>query len=239
MNNFFGEGSPYLRHPLLTIERTERELDEIAALVGTLEVDVLDVGCGFGRHAVALAARGARVTAIDPSGPMIDAARAGARAAGQSIDVAQTDAVGLDAFERFDLAISLFTSFGQLASADGGGSSVHADVLAAVYRALRPGGHLLVELPDRPRAVAALTATEQLGPTLVTRRLDETTSVIHEQFVTETGATFDLVYEVFSADELVALVEGAGFTVVSLRGRGLVEPPMTMMTLLARRPPMQ
>lgn len=236
MNNFFGDGSPYLQHPLLTTERTERELDEIVALVGALDVDVLDVGCGFGRHAVALAARGARVTAIDPSGAMVDAARAAATAAGQSIDVAQTDAVGLAAVERFDLAISLFTSFGQLASADGGGRSVHADTLAAVYRALRPGGRFVVELPDRPRAVAALKATEQLGPTLATRRFDEATSVISEQFVTGTGATFDLFYEVFSADELVALAEGAGFTVESLRERGLVEPPMTMMTLLARKP---
>jgi SAM-dependent methyltransferase len=237
VNNFFGEGSPYLHHPLLTTERTERELDEIATLVGALDVDVLDVGCGFGRHAVGLAARGARVTAIDPSGAMIDAARAAADAAGQSIHVEQADAVGLDALECFDLAISLFTSFGQLSSADGGGRSVHADALAAVYGALRPGGRFLVELPDRPRAVAALKATEQLGPTLATRRFDEATSVISEQFVTETGATFDLFYEVFSADELVALVEGAGFMVESLRDRGLVEPPMTMMTLLARRPP--
>ena len=236
VNNFFGEGSPYLGHPLLTPERTERELDELLALVGTLDVEVLDVGCGFGRHAVAMAALGARVTAIDPSGSMIQAARERADVTGQRVDFAQTDAVGLDVHESFDLVVSLFTSFGQLESADSGGRLVHAGVMTAMYRALRPGGRLLIEVPDRHRAVAAMAASEQLGPTQVTRRFDAATSVICEQFATQTGAIYDLFYEVFSSDELVALAEAAGFTVVEVRHRGLVEPPMTMMTMLAKRP---
>lgn len=43
---------------------------------------VLDAGCGSGRYAVALAARGAEVTGLDLAPSMVDMAKAAARAAG-------------------------------------------------------------------------------------------------------------------------------------------------------------
>jgi ubiquinone/menaquinone biosynthesis C-methylase UbiE len=59
-------------NPLLALEEPEvdRALGEVAGL------DVLDVGTGTGRHAIRLAARGARVTAVDFSEPMLERARA-------------------------------------------------------------------------------------------------------------------------------------------------------------------
>ena len=35
VQSFFGEGSPYLAHPLLTAERTSAEIDAIEAIVGS------------------------------------------------------------------------------------------------------------------------------------------------------------------------------------------------------------
>ena len=59
-------------NPLLALEEPEadRALGEVTGL------DVLDVGTGTGRHALRLAARGARVTAIDFSDEMLAKARA-------------------------------------------------------------------------------------------------------------------------------------------------------------------
>jgi 2-polyprenyl-3-methyl-5-hydroxy-6-metoxy-1,4-benzoquinol methylase len=37
--------------------------------------DVLDLGCGTGRLAIALSRRGYRVTGVDPAGPSLDVAR--------------------------------------------------------------------------------------------------------------------------------------------------------------------
>ena len=48
-------------------------VEELLAVVDGLEV--LDVGCGTGRHALSLASRGARVTAVDFSDRMLERAR--------------------------------------------------------------------------------------------------------------------------------------------------------------------
>src|SRR5947209_15724106 len=48
----------------------------VRAAVGNVkDLDVLDLGCGTGRHAIWLAGAGARVTAIDFSPGMLDEAR--------------------------------------------------------------------------------------------------------------------------------------------------------------------
>lgn len=58
-------------NPLIALE--ERHLPGLIGEVAGL--DVADVGCGTGRHAVRLAAAGARVTAVDFSDRMLEAAR--------------------------------------------------------------------------------------------------------------------------------------------------------------------
>jgi ubiquinone/menaquinone biosynthesis C-methylase UbiE len=62
-----GEGNPL-------VELEEPELDRRLGEVRGL--DIVDVGCGTGRHALRLAARGARVTAVDFSAGMLARARA-------------------------------------------------------------------------------------------------------------------------------------------------------------------
>jgi ubiquinone/menaquinone biosynthesis C-methylase UbiE len=67
-------------NPLITLEGRH-----IAALLGEVAGrDVLDVGCGTGRHAIPLARAGARVTAVDFSAGMLGEADAKARAEGLS-----------------------------------------------------------------------------------------------------------------------------------------------------------
>ena len=63
-------------NPLIALE--ERHLDLLLGAVDGLAV--VDVGCGTGRHAVRLAAVGARVTALDFSPRMLEVARAKAGA---------------------------------------------------------------------------------------------------------------------------------------------------------------
>jgi malonyl-CoA O-methyltransferase len=60
------------QNPLISLE--EPEVDRLLGDVGGL--DVVDVGCGTGRHALRLAARGANVVGIDFSEGMLARARA-------------------------------------------------------------------------------------------------------------------------------------------------------------------
>ena len=63
----------------------DEEVRAALDLMGIVEpVDVLDFCCGPGRHAVALAREGHRVTGVDRTGPYLDIARKKARTAGVS-----------------------------------------------------------------------------------------------------------------------------------------------------------
>jgi len=70
---------------------------------------VLDVGCGTGSTTAALARRGADCVGIDPSAPMLAAARARMTREGFSADFIQADAqTHMFAPEQFDAVISRF-----------------------------------------------------------------------------------------------------------------------------------
>jgi len=231
---FFSDGSPYLTHPLLTAERTATEIDEVERLVGSVTGRVLDVGCGFGRHCIELASRGADVTGIDPSPTMIDAARARATAADQFADFVCLAAQDMREVARYDLALCLFTTFGQQAAATSDDAS-HVGLLRHTRQALRPGGRMVIELPDRERAIEALVEHEQLGSTQVIRRFDTRSSIVTERFTVDTGAVYVLRYRLFDTTELADLVHDAGFEIENVLHHGLVRPPPTMTTMVARR----
>ena len=106
---------------------------------------VLDLGCGTGDDAIALAETGRVVHAIDPSPRMIERARAkaGARAiAGShlSFDVRAAEDGGFDGGATFDGA---YSDFGALSCTDLG------RVGEALARALKPGARLVLSLIGR------------------------------------------------------------------------------------------
>jgi SAM-dependent methyltransferase len=121
--------------------------DDLAAYVGIAgELGarrVLDVGCGTGCLAIALARTGRIVTAIDPAAASLEVARAkDGRAAVTWIhgDAAQIPAAGAD--------LALMTgNVAQVFLAD----EDWARVLRAIRAALRPGGYLVFETrrPER------------------------------------------------------------------------------------------
>lgn len=89
-------------NPLVILEGPEvaRALGEV------LDLEILDVGCGTGRHAVLLARAGAKVTGVDFSSGMLDKARA--KPGGELVRFIHQDAAGPLPFETgsFDRVIS-------------------------------------------------------------------------------------------------------------------------------------
>jgi 2-polyprenyl-6-hydroxyphenyl methylase/3-demethylubiquinone-9 3-methyltransferase len=119
-------------------------------------LEVLDLGCAGGFMAEALAARGARVTGIDPASEAIEAARAHARAGGVQIayDVGVGEALPYAA-GSFDaiVCVDVLEHVSDL-----------TQVLAEAARVLRPGGMFLFDTINRnPLArLATITVAEDI-----------------------------------------------------------------------------
>ena len=62
---------------------------------------VLELGCGSGRLTILIARAGIEIVGADLSRPMLEAARAKARAAGVEVDLREADMRGFDMPERF------------------------------------------------------------------------------------------------------------------------------------------
>ena len=210
-----------MQHPLLTGERTTAEIDFILAeLALPAGARLLDVGCGFGRHSIELARRGFDVTGIDPAAAMIGAARERARDTAVSVTFQQIPAEQFAAAHPFDAAICLFTTLGQIAAGDDNRGLLHT-----VYHALKPGGQIVIEVPQRDTAAAQLKPAEKFGGgeryTAVTKNFDPTTKNVTEKFLVvtpEQKREYRLRYHLFSFSELSALLTDAGFEITAVYG---------------------
>jgi SAM-dependent methyltransferase len=101
------------------------------------------VGCGQGRHAVALALRGHAVTGLDLSAFLLGRARELAAERGASVTWVRRDMRDLGGLGPFDACVCLHTAFGFF-EGDGDGR-----VLEGVASVLEPGGALMLDL-DNP-----------------------------------------------------------------------------------------
>lgn len=234
--NFFSDNSPFLKHPLLTPERTAQEVDFVLAQLNMQPgARILDVGCGFGRHSVELARRGYQVVGIDPAAAMIKAARTRAREAGVDVDFRQVGGESFVAERPFDAAVCLFTTLGQISE-----TGENSGLVTRVYQGLRPGGRFMVEVPQRETAVRQLKRSERLGGgeryAIVTRQFDAGDNTISELFEIvspEDRRRYLLRYRLYSVAELTHLLQQAGFTVAAsfagYEGRPLQPDSPTML----------
>lgn len=141
---FFDDDYLRLYKPMLTEEITQREVDFIESTLGLPPRSaVLDLACGFGRHAVAMASRGYRVTGVDFNPRYVALAEQAASAAGVEVEWRVGDMRALDEARRYDGAYSYFTSFGYFSDAE------NERVIANVAIALRPGGVFLLDMMNR------------------------------------------------------------------------------------------
>lgn len=76
-------------------------------------LSVLDIGCGTGRHSIALAKEGFKVTGVDYSKELINVANTKAREL-SNIHFLVANVATLDLTTRFDAAICMWSTFGEL-----------------------------------------------------------------------------------------------------------------------------
>ena len=97
---------------------TERETAFVVEALGLQEGDrVLDLACGHGRHAIALAQRGMVVTGQDLNEDYLRMARERRqRVKGVEIETVHGDMRDIPFTDEFDAVINMFTAFGYFES---------------------------------------------------------------------------------------------------------------------------
>ena len=100
-------------------EDTERLVNLILSKVAlNPNAKVLDAACGAGRHAIKFAEKGFKVTAFDLSKTLLQIGIDEAGSRNVSIDFQNSDIRTFSSNLKFDLVLSLFTSFGYFESDD-------------------------------------------------------------------------------------------------------------------------
>jgi 2-polyprenyl-3-methyl-5-hydroxy-6-metoxy-1,4-benzoquinol methylase len=134
----------YVYRDDLTDARLEAE---VASLAKALELDtpmkILDLACGFGRHANRLAALGHLVTGVDFMRGFLQIACQKAAEMGVQVDYRQADMCQVSFWGEFDRVLLLFTSFGYFEDEE------NVQVMENMARALKLGGLLGFDIPNR------------------------------------------------------------------------------------------
>ena len=116
---------------------------------------VLDSPCGFGRHAVALARLGYKVTGVDFNETELGRAREAAEAAGVVADFVGADMRDTDFASEFDLAVNLEQSIGYFTDDE------DRQLIDRFWRSLVPGGAFVLDTRNRDQCVKSLPPEER------------------------------------------------------------------------------
>ncbi len=202
-----------------TAKRTAAEVDHLAAVLEELAPGrrVLDVGCGTGRHAIALARLGFDVVGVDVAPLALERAAAAADAAGVDVRLHRRDALLTTDWPVTEVdAVVCVQAFGW------GTDAQQERMLRSLRRLLVPGGVLVLDHSNVSAILRAYSArtvvdvdghtfeflrtydqlTGRGGGTLRVRRPDSTTVELPDDV------------RLYQPPEVAALLARAGFEVV-------------------------
>lgn len=194
----------------LYADRDEAEAEmHVAFLIDKLQLKadeaILDLGCGAGRHAKCFVDRGYSVVGVDASPTLIAKARDEVPG-GRFI---QADVLDLELSEKFDLILSLFTSFGYAED-----DAVNARLFARVKEHLKPQGCFFLDFLNPMYVKKNLVFAEERA---VFGEKVKITREIVEDMVVKTiafpGRTYREQVKLYTRDQIEKMLSEYGLTV--------------------------
>lgn len=203
----------HLRQAYLRYSFTQNTQQEVDFLYDVLALEaghrVLDVGCGPGRHAVALAAKGLEVVGVDLSADFIAVARDRASQAGVRVAFFEMDALQMPFADEFDAVISICEGAFSLGLDDLG-------ILKRMAAATRPGKRLAVAGVNLLYVLTHMRESGEFDPGSMLFK--ETVDVIGADGQKE---SFEMWNSCYTPREMEWIANGAGLDPLAVYG---IEP---------------
>lgn len=181
---------------------------------------ILDLYCGYGRHAIELAKQGYNVTGIDATQDFLDIAVQKAQKANVRINFTKKDMRELDYAGNFSAVINMFAAFGYFSDEE------NANIIKLVAKALKPNGLFLIDLLNRdwmvrnnlnrywrhPNGECVLSYKVELKNGIATMKRQ----LINQ--VTGTKTQYEFVLRAYSLPEMANIFSNSGLTIMETYG---------------------
>ena len=187
------------------------------------EEPLLDLGCGAGRHLLALHEAGFhQLSGLDLSRELLEVAKERLAAIGaEDVELLHSDMRHIPYVDHFAMVLSMFTSFGYFED-----DEENRAVLATVSRSLQSRGRFLIDYLNRDWVIAHLVSKEELVRDdkrfWIERRVSEDRRRVEKRVqVISPGGEEKVFYEsvrMYTPSEMEGLLERAGFTRVRRYG---------------------
>lgn len=204
----------------LTEERTRKEVAFLKkALALHAPLNILDLACGYGRHANVLAQEGHNVTGIDLMPGFLARAAENAKHCQSRVNYVCQDMRMITFHEEFDRAMLLFTAFGYFDDAD------NLLVLNKIANALKGNGFFCFDIPNRdvqlqkqlPYHVTEINCDLMIDRVTFDSR---TGRLFNHRILIRDGRRKDTPFSLrlYTVQEITTLLAQAGFVITQIYG---------------------
>lgn len=178
---------------------------------------ILDLCCGYGRHALALAEDGYHVTGLDSSIYLVDRARE--LYPHDNVRYVVGDMRGPYPHAPYDAIVNFFTSFGYFDHHD-----ENAGVIRTMAESVLPGGTVVMDFfnAERVRSTLVAESMDMIDGVMITQERWIEEPFVRKRITVNNPCSIEQTFEervwLYTADELAAMMLGAGLDVRSVVG---------------------